>query len=70
MTDEVYAREAAEKSIERKSFIKAKSEIFAYLQEASEAVEKLRGISYVIAKKNNCSTEKMWEWVMRELTSD
>lgn len=56
------------KSVYRKKLRKARHDLMPHFDEVVEPLEKLRGLSEIIAKKHEIAPEELWSWVVRELT--
>ena len=65
--DEIYAREAGQASLKRQSLHDAKIALAPYLNEAYQAVDKIRGQAHVIARRHGVPPLKLWAWVIDEL---
>jgi hypothetical protein len=65
---EALAKQAAERSVYRKKVRLARSALVPHLDEIVDYIEKLRGLSDIIADQNGVDKGELWDWVVREVT--
>lgn len=65
---ESLAKKAAERSVYRKKVRQARSVLMPHLDDAVDSIEKLRGLTDIIAEQNHVESDELWKWVVKELT--